>query len=317
MKHSRRLTAYFLICLMMLCAALPVSATGQPIQTDAPCILTISYIMDETPLTGAQFHVYRVAEVSETGTLTPIGDFAEYSLDLNALNESQPADLAVTLQSYAHRDQIAADAQLIIDETGTATAENLSTGLYLIASSRKVTESGVYVCVPMLVSLPVEDTDGSWNYLLTVQPKASFEPKRETVDRKILKVWNDATMEYKRPVSIEIALLRNGRPYEIIELTARDNWRHTWSGLDASYEWTIVEKPVEGYTATHTTEGITTVITNTPDDPEPDPTTPTYPPEPELPKTGMLWWPVPLLVILGMVLILAGVVIKRGDRYEA
>jgi len=42
--------------------------------------------------------------------------------------------------------------------------------------------------------------------------------------------------------------------------------------------------------------------------------TPTLPPK--LPQTGQVWWPVPLLISGGIVLILLGVVRRRGDEYE-
>ena len=46
----------------------------------------------------------------------------------------------------------------------------------------------------------------------------------------------------------------------------------------------------------------------------PTPTPPvTKTPPPKLPQTGQLWWPVPLLVIAGLLFILAGWRRKRAD----
>lgn len=45
----------------------------------------------------------------------------------------------------------------------------------------------------------------------------------------------------------------------------------------------------------------------------------TRPSEPsKLPQTGMLWWPVPALVCGGLLLIVAGLVVRRrqGDGHE-
>lgn len=47
----------------------------------------------------------------------------------------------------------------------------------------------------------------------------------------------------------------------------------------------------------------------------PTPPTPPTPPE-ELPHTGQLWWPVPVLLGCGVVSLLIGVVRRRGDRDE-
>lgn len=318
MRLTRKTAVYFLVCLMVICAALPVSVSAaQPVQTGAQCTLTITYQQEDTPVSGAEFELYRVAEITEGAELIPTGKFAAYGLDLGAMTDSQLQEAAQTLLGYAQLDQIVPDVRLTINEEGSARADALAAGLYLISGGRLVTDAGVYSCTPMLVSLPIEEENGAWNYILTIQPKASFEPKRETVDRKVLKVWNDKGLENSRPKSIKATLMCDGKAFETVELNAENNWRWTWTGLDAEKAWTIVETPVAGYTATHATEGITTVITNTPAETETEPTEPTEPEEPELPKTGMLWWPVPLMAALGLVLVIAGVVQRRGSRHEA
>ena len=38
---------------------------------------------------------------------------------------------------------------------------------------------------------------------------------------------------------------------------------------------------------------------------------------PSLPQTGMLWWPVAVLILLGVTLIIAGILLRREKRYEA
>ena len=57
--------------------------------------------------------------------------------------------------------------------------------------------------------------------------------------------------------------------------------------------------------------------TPTPDQPGPDeptPSTPVVPPYTNLPQTGQLNWPVPVMTCLGLLLLLAGIVLLRGDR---
>ena len=47
------------------------------------------------------------------------------------------------------------------------------------------------------------------------------------------------------------------------------------------------------------------------------PTRPTNPDKPSLPQTGQLWWPVPVLFVVGVVLILLGVLRRRsGKKHE-
>ena len=42
----------------------------------------------------------------------------------------------------------------------------------------------------------------------------------------------------------------------------------------------------------------------------------TITPVPEIPSTGQLWWPVPLLVLMGIMCVIIGLVRRREDYYE-
>ena len=98
-----------------------------------------------------------------------------------------------------------------------------------------------------------------------------------------------------------------------MKLNAANNWRYTWTDLDSRYAWKVVEKELEGYTVTVTREGVTFVVTNTYGETIEDNETPL---SGELPKTGQLWWPVPVLIAAGLLFIIIGLARRRGIRYE-
>ena len=66
-----------------------------------------------------------------------------------------------------------------------------------------------------------------------------------------------------------------------------------------------------------TQEGTTFVVTNTYDEGTPEnpeqPENPDQPGNPTLPQTGQLWWPVPVLVAGGLLLIVIGLLRRRGN----
>lgn len=103
-------------------------------------------------------------------------------------------------------------------------------------------------------------------------------------------------------------LLRGGQVYDTVTLNSQNNWRHRWSDLDSRYRWTVTEKAVTDYTVTVTQEGKTFVVTNTYQTPTPGKKTDT-----KLPQTGQLWWPVPVLLSVGLLLVLIGVLRRRRD----
>lgn len=154
------------------------------------------------------------------------------------------------------------------------------------------------------------------------------------------------------PVSVTVELLRNNSVYEEVTLDEDNDWSHTWTGLDGRYNWKVQEADVpDGFTAEVSHHGTIWTITNddipedpetppeepdepdepdTPEDPvtpdEPDvpdtpdtPDEPNTPNEPTLPQTGQNWRLVWILAITGAVLVLVGILGKKGyhGKHEA
>ena len=116
-------------------------------------------------------------------------------------------------------------------------------------------------------------------------------------------MWkNDSAHLEERPAEVQAALLCNGEVYEVVALNEENGWAYSWTGLDGTKEWTIVEYTVlDKYTSSVTQDGSTFIITNTYSD---------------IPQTGQLWWPVPMLLALGLGMIVVGLVRRRGAEYE-
>lgn len=75
------------------------------------------------------------------------------------------------------------------------------------------------------------------------------------------KVWSG---EGTHPDSATVALLADGEVWEMVTLSADNDWTHTWTGLDAAKSWSVVEQDIPaGYTASYETAEQTVIITNT------------------------------------------------------
>ena len=130
------------------------------------------------------------------------------------------------------------------------------------------------------------------------------EPTDDTVTRTVLKIWNDKGYESKRPRSVQVTLLKNGAVYDTQTLDDTNGWQYVWeklprydeSGIEIS--WTVREASVSGYKSSVRQKDCTFVLTNTPD-------------EPKLPQTGVLWWPVPVLAVIGLVFLILGVLSRK------
>jgi len=78
----------------------------------------------------------------------------------------------------------------------------------------------------------------------------------------VRKVWSG---EAPHPLSVTIALYKDGSEHASIVLSASNNWTHTWTELDRTANWTLREKNIPaGYeaTVTATSPGVF-VVTNT------------------------------------------------------
>ena len=134
------------------------------------------------------------------------------------------------------------------------------------------------------------------------------EPIDDTVTRSVIKVWNDKNYESKRPGSVTVTLKRNGENYDTQVLSETNSWQYEWDDLakaDADgneYAWTLAEKSITGYTASIALKGNTFVVTNS------------Y--SGKLPQTGVLWWPVPLLTVGGLLLVILGLLLGKRREHE-
>lgn len=299
----------FLLCIVLSTICFSATAFAQTsIDINKKTSLTIKY-----PCEGATVRLYYVAEVTANGEYVFAEVFKRYPIDLK-LNQNGWRDMASTLSGYVSRDQIKANQSGKTDSQGKIVFSKLPVGIYLVVSEKCISDNYCYVADPFLVALP-RDSFGNWIYDVSASPKYDKKTTDTKIDLKAMKVWDDQGNTQKRPNYIEIQLLRNGVIWDTATLNEKNNWKFTWKNLNAKYTWQIVEKKVPaGYTVTVQSDNGRVIITNssidtpvtpvTPDEPEPQP-------QPRLPQTGVLWWPVGVLVISGLVILILGFIRRR------
>lgn len=328
---------YFLLALVLaLLLPLPARAAGY-VDTTAAVTLTLDYHDDGAPLVGAAFSIYRVADIDAYGELQVTDDFKSFAVDIDIRGKNDEAwrALASTLEGYVLNSALTSEDSGTTDKSGhltfPTTEKALRPGLYLVLGERHRQYGNYYDAMPFLILLPAQDGEqNEWVYDLGASPKHTDHPIPDTpttVTRRVLKVWDDDGAAESRPQSVTVQLLRDGAVYDTVVLSAENGWRWEWTGLDSAYRWTVIELTPEGYRVTITREGITFVVTNTqiPDSPDtpdtpdkPDkPDSPDSPGTPTLPQTGQLWWPVPLLLLSGALLLCAGLRRRKDTRDAA
>lgn len=352
MRPRIRKTASLLLAFLLLAAFLPARVTALgPADLTRPCTLTIEYELEEgVPAPGVEFELYRVAEVS--GALTEdflpssvsLADQSAEGLRKAAstlmsyvwLNGLVPLDTGKTdREGKLIWENLLPGTYLVLGEQYKSGGYTYSVEPYLVFLPGPEEDEWLY---DMTIVPKCEKIGG---------------PSDGTVTYRVRKVWEDKGSESDRPSSVTVSLLCNGKVRDTVTLDAEHNWRHEWHNLDAGLQWMVAEQPVPGYAVSISKEGATFVVTNTitaddpdgpgknntlnkpnasddPDNPDhsngpsdpnaPDhsndpsaPNDPDGPDEPRLPQTGALWWPVPVLLAAGLVLIVIGCARGRED----
>ena len=333
MQRNRKFLCAVLACLAVM-AVFPLQAFAvnptTPIEPEKRCSLTVDYNYESMPIPGAEFQIYHLATVSPNVHFTKTGQFAGYSsISMEGNTVESWNSMAVTVKGYAQADQLEPMYEKVTDGNGKFTISDMATGLYLVVGIRRTVGDYTYIAEPTIVCLPGTDAEGSqWHYDVTVSPKKSRDanpsgddPADKKLTRKMLVIWDDAGYTGKRPDSVVVKLLKDGKEYDTKILKKEDNWRCAWDNLPAydenntKIEWTVIQQAVPNYTLTISRAGITFTATNKYRPPvSPSPYHPYYPysgGSSYLPQTGVLWWPVPVLLCAGMLCLIVGFYVRR------
>ena len=272
----------YFVFLSLLCCLLPMT------------LFADSDLMNLTvtcPVSNMNVSLYRVAD--ENYNL--VDAFSHYSIDLK--QDVQGA--ANALENRILMDGIEADASNSSDSFCKASFTGLTTGIYLVVGKEVFQEGVFYMPQVSLVSL-------SGDLSVDLKYETSEKPSRIHV----LKVWKRDSKK-SRPKSIEVCLLRSdGIVVDRVVLNSDNQWSTTWDNLSTLYTYRVMETSVpSGYKESCTREKDTIILTNTGNytDKVEDKK------DEELPNSGQLWWPVPVLLFVGLVLFGLGRHLKNEE----
>lgn len=242
------------------------------------------------PVSNMQVSLYRVAD--ENYKL--VDAFSHYSIDLK--QDVQGA--ANALENRILMDGIEADASGFSDSSCKASFTGLETGIYLVVGKEVFQDGVFYMPQVSLVSL-------SGDLSVDLKFETSDKPSRIHV----LKVWKRDNKK-SRPKSIEVCLLRSdGIVVDRVVLNSDNQWSTTWDNLSTLYTYRVMETSVpSGYKESCSWEKDTIILTNTGNY-----TDKVEKKDEVLPNSGQLWWPVPVLLFVGLVLFGLGRHLKNEE----
>lgn len=308
MKRMKTLRAIMVSLLtLMLCVRVLPSASASAASNFADvegddCSLTLKFIHEDQPITGVEFRVkaWKVGEFKNNG-LYALEEYEDY-LSFPARNGDRQWDRrAKALLAYIQSSHVTPAMSGTTNMEGTVTfaIESAEKGLYLLDTEKVVQGDTTYTTQPFLCSVPYAPEPWvNWQSDVTALPKIdvvtdthdSGNPGDKTVDRQVLKTWNDEGHKEERPALVEVSLLKDGEVYDTVTLTAENNWRYSWSKLDADSTWMVAERVEGNYSVIVEQRGTTFQITNTWEDDLPEEPPPLIdipdepPPETDIPN---------------------------------
>lgn len=285
-----------LLCVLLCLLLLPCVAVAQQGS------ITLSLAVEGKGLAGAEFNVYRVAALVNGASFALLPGYDAGDWDVNELESAEDwAALAERLAGQA----TSGGTCVTTDENGLAKLTGLEDGMYLVMGKKAEIAGWTYAFAPFVMSLPGK-VNGGWSHDVQADVKHEREPVK--CDIRLVKVWKDEGYTKERPESIKVDLLRNGEKHMELVLNTANNWSQTVTGLESIHEWTAKEQVPEGYQVEYAWQDGALVITNT--------LIKKPAPPPDIPQTGLTWWPVPVLGILGAALFIIGWAMRRRESVE-
>lgn len=271
----------YFVFLTLLCCFLPMTLFADS---------DFMNLVVNCPVSNMQVSLYRVAD--ENYNL--VDAFSHYSIDLK--QDVQGA--ANALENRILMEGIEADASNSSDSSYKASFTGLESGIYLVVGKEVFQDGVFYMPQVSLVSLSGD---------LSVDLKYEMSDKPSRIH--VLKVWKKDNKK-SRPKSIEVCLLRSdGIVVDKVILNSDNQWTYTWDNLSTSYTYSVMETSVpSGYKESCTREKDTIVLTNTGNFMDK-----VKKKDEVLPNSGQLWWPVPVLLFVGLVLFGLGRHLKNEE----
>ncbi len=290
-------------------------------------VLTIDCHDNKSVLSGMDWKIFKVAERNSDNAYINTDEFENCNISLNNLSTSQIVVAAETLEAYAEINNIQPLGSGTTDAEGIIKFSGLSYGMYLLSGSDVTINGKYYLPAPSLVTLTQNDGSGipNWSYNVTAMPKLTVLGANNRVFHYsgiVKKIWENDD-EKTRPKSIDVTLAKDGEKFKTVTLSEENNWTYTFEKLSSKYKWTVIEEgKLDGYSVTYSENNINV----NPENPKehdieyiivnrgnlaPKAPTPQVEVKPavhskQLPQTGQLWWPVPAMSALGLIVFAAG-----------
>ena len=282
------LTALLLLCVMVF----PVGAAERP-DLNRKNSIELTFHYGSEPVTGGSLICTRVGYVYQQGASY---GFRRLLDNRDILNLNDP-DTAMELKIFAEQNGLSGISKNV-GQDGKVRFDDLQQGVYLIR--QRDAAQGYEPIRPFLVTLPYFE-GGEYRYHVDASVKAELDKEVQETTEPTEPTESTGPTEPSESTD----------PSEPSESTEPTEPTESTGPTEPS-ESTGPSEPTDSTGPTEPTES-----TGPSESTEPtNPTATTKPDRPDLPQTGQLNWPIPVLCALGGIMLLIGVVLLLKSKRE-
>ncbi len=172
-KNRSKLMSFLIVMLISIMSTASFVSASDSVDPDRTGSISVKFQYQGELSDYGSLVIYRVADlVSDDGkwNYSLTDSFSESKI---SLEEPIDGEKAQKLLDYAGNEKVSGQ-ELSISKDGSAGAEDLKTGLYLVAQKRAA--SGYYDIKPFLIGLPYQES-GTIEYQVDASPKLEYQKK--------------------------------------------------------------------------------------------------------------------------------------------
>lgn len=208
----------------------------------------------ESKVEGLEVSLYHIGELDGKTIKFDDGYVGIKSPNLSSTKEIQAC--AQSVDSRIKGSGYKAGFSAKTDKSGNLQFDKVPYGVYCAVSGKLSSGNKIYSVIPVVLIV-----DGNTSVELKMNVEAVKKNKGEKISVSVNKKWELGKDGKTSPVTI--ALLRNNNTVDTIVLNDRNNWKYTWTDLDADSVYTVIEHDVpEGFLAELSQKGNSFTITN-------------------------------------------------------
>ncbi len=241
-EKINRKRQFLKLCLIIFLTVIMLLGSAKAFAAEKTCSLTVKITSSDNAASQSALSVglCKIASL-QNGKYELTDAFSDSGISIESISKNINSNHNAEIYRYITENNIPHQTATT-NSKNSAVFSNLGKGIYLVfcEQSQNLTFS------PYIVFLP-SVANGNITYNVTSEPKTIItENNVKSIYVKI--IWDDNNnYAGKRPNTVTVTLLKDGKPYRTVEISEECNWEYTFKDVPADGIYTIRQDKVDNY----------------------------------------------------------------------